>query len=170
MNKAFELFELACVALAPPHVAEAGGPDCLATVRQRRAERGLYVVSNEYCDATIFSSPAGNHAFRAWHDACHDACGGDFDLSGEIRTWRLQRDQLREWLKGEEATAFCEKVFRGRLQRLFMEEVASVQEAILHCEVLGQLAYYVARGTFPTDQRAFAECFLQDGDALSREF
>jgi hypothetical protein len=171
MDKAFALFEAACVALAPPHVAEADAPDSLARVRQVRKERGLYVVSNENSDATIFSTPQGNFAFRAWHDAAHDECGGEFDLAGEIRTWRKQRDQLRAWLTGTiDAANALDRLFPAWSLTRREREFFAFQERILHCEVLGQLAYFETWRRFPSDQRAFAERFLRGEGALSREF
>ena len=37
------------------------------------------------CERTIYSAPAVNHAFRAWHDRLHIRLGAAFNADGEFR-------------------------------------------------------------------------------------
>lgn len=116
-------------------------------------------ISSLNSDATVFSCYTDNLHFRAWHDVRHFTTGGDFDTAGELRTWRAQRDDLRRWY--------------GRSGRYYSSRLVDL-EALLHCEVLGQLAYQQTWGDFPMDQLAFTQAFLCggafSGDALSRRF
>lgn len=78
-------------------------------------------------DRTIWSGPAVNHLFRAWHDATHVAACADFDTAGELETARRQ----------------CAMI-QGKPER-----------AILWAETAGQVLYHAAHGAFPSDQRRY---------------
>lgn len=86
-------------------------------------------------ERTIWSSPAVNALFRAWHDAQHMLLGADTDPAGELRVARHA----------------CERI-EGKPER-----------AILWCEVWGQVAYFVRWSAFPDMQRAFVRDAVRFG-------
>ena len=93
-------------------------------------------------DRTIWSSPAANWRFRAWHDAQHLELRAEFDPAGERTVARLA---LRRTLG-----TYCRR--------------------ILWAEVWGQIEHFQRFGVFPTDQSAFVRaCFvLGHSAALAR--
>jgi len=87
--------------------------------------------------ATIYAAPEINHAFRAWHDACHVALGADFTVRGEMRTAALQLRQAAAL--GADARTL----------------------ALLRADTVGQVQYFRAFGRFVDDQRAFVARYLK---------
>lgn len=88
-------------------------------------------------DDTIFSNPASNYAFRAWHDFCHIRAIADFTHEGERRAMLMQMRMISEidWLSPR-AKDVCFK--------------------ILQCEVMAQLEHARVYGDFPNNQRQFS--------------
>lgn len=76
---------------------------------------------------TIWSAPAVNWIFRAWHDYHHILLDAPFDVDGERRVARASA-------KGIEGEA---------------------ERAILYAEGFGQVLYHAQHGAFPHDQRRF---------------
>lgn len=103
---------------------------------------GPVIVSDQHCDRTVFSSPAANMAFRAWHDYRHITENSEFDDAGERKVNRRMAVDLYEWFdeRGEPVNRRC--------------------YALLHCENIGQLDYWRAFGSPPADQRTFALGYL----------
>lgn len=81
--------------IAPPHYATTKAPSTYAELvawyedwRERAHARGEHFVipvSSEFCEGTIYRDPAGNHAFRAWHDSLHLARELDFTPESELK-------------------------------------------------------------------------------------
>ena len=107
-----------------------------ALVAEFRATGGI-TVSSLHSERTVFSSPEGNYAFRAWHDWHHIRLNAEFDRAGEIRVYWAMRDDMRRM--GIE----CERVL-----------------ALLECENIGQRDYWERFGAPPDNQRAFACGYL----------
>jgi hypothetical protein len=99
-------------------------PQLLASATSR------LVVFGEYSDQTIFGTPAGNHAFRAWHDMIHLDLLADTSASGE---YRVARQQALE----------AERVCGATLADL------------VWADLYGQTLHYGMYGCFPTDQACF---------------
>lgn len=135
------------VANAPAHVAvEVGAPSSLAELQAAHAVGGPLPVWAGGSESTIYSSPAVNHAFRAWHDALHIELGAEFDADGEAL------------------------VNAAGIRRALVDKSVSVDDLrALYFDVWGQFAYSTHHaGQFPTDQAAFvAACFV-DFDAALR--
>lgn len=135
-SRALESFVLAS---APAHYATPNAPSTLADLQawKAQAQPGEPIpVFDGGCDRTIFSSPAVNHAFRAWHDSLHLEHGFGFDKPGEYGIAGLH---------AELAAAAGLDAFD--------------QRALLF-EVFGQFNYAEVFGEFPTDQALFVgRCF-----------
>ncbi len=114
---------------------------------------GPVIVSDQHCDRTVFSGPAANMAFRAWHDYRHITENAEFDDAGEHKVHQAMHFDLAFHLR----SAAHDKR-RDRALRL------------LDCENIGQLDYWRAFGNPPEDQRTFAlgylaaNGFIQEGE------
>lgn len=107
------------------------------------------IVAREGSENTIFGDRDVNFAFRAWHDWCHWRGGYDFSFLGECATCHMQVQQLKEHYGKNHQTAY------------WIE--------LLTAEVVGQRQFYEKFKTYISDQRAFAQAYLQDpGLALGR--
>lgn len=126
--------------LAPPHVARAEAPASFGELCAQMSTVGAIVPWSGASDATIYSAPEINHAFRAWHDWHHWAGGLDFSPEAEARV--CQR-QIAEMLDLHGLNAVTERWVR-----------------ILDAEINGQVAYFARWGRFPDNQRAFVEQYL----------
>lgn len=150
----FELFTRACLDIAgditPGYVIADNAPETFEGIKDAYQERGHLTVWSGASDRTIYTSPEGNYSFRAWHDWRHITQGADFSTGGECETYRAQLADLRAW---------------HELQP--WETPLIALEQILRAEVIGQLAYKITWGEFPSDQRAFINAFLtNEGDAI----
>lgn len=126
--------------LAPKHVAQARVPILSAGNRSEDiavSSEGLLVWEGA-SDATIYCDPRVNHAFRAWHDACHIAGKLGFTLADERRACELQVLQAR--------------IRYPSIPRRVVE--------LIQAEVIGQAEYFDAAGEFPRDQKAFIEAYI----------
>lgn len=135
-SPALEAFILAS---APKHYATPAAPSTLDDILAALAlndPRGFPVFDGG-CDHTIYSSPAVNHAFRAWHDSIHAARGLGFTTMGEHCVAQYH------WRLAVEAGLPMGDVFA------------------LWADSWGQVAYANQHhGKFPADQSAFvAACF-----------
>lgn len=85
---AFAELEALALRLAPPHYPTPDAPNGAAELHAWAATHVPGVdpmpVYDGGCDRSIYSSPAGNHAFRAWHDLAHLSLGAGFDAAGEL--------------------------------------------------------------------------------------
>lgn len=122
------------LAMAPAYVAQPMAPQSLQELLQADRSAPLPVWDGA-SEGTIYGDPRVNHAFRAWHDACHVARGFSFDLQGEIAACRYQIETLR-------------RRFPSVPQRICR---------YIEAEIIGQAAHYAEHGTFPADQFAFFE-------------
>lgn len=120
--------------LAPRHIARAQAPSTFAELMRSPD----LVVWDGASDATIYGDARVNHAFRAWHDACHIAGGFEFTLAGEMLA--------------------CEMQCRQVLQRY--PRVHGRILAMIRAEVIGQAEHFAATGLFPEDQIAFIQTLL----------
>lgn len=93
---------------------------------------------------TIWSRPAVNWLFRAWHDHLHVLTCSGFDPTGEARV----------------AVAHVAAI-EGRAER-----------EILLAETIGQVRYFERRGAFPDRQRDFVRDCVRFGlpSALERDY
>lgn len=115
-------------------------PDCLEGLNSQIAYNGRILVSSEASDNTIFADAEHNYAFRAWHDWTHWIIQAPFTLEGErLVAMRQMEDIKRVFGPGKQTDLFC----------LLIEE-----------EVIGQAQFYASTGSFPEDQRAFAEEYI----------
>lgn len=116
-------------------------PKSLGELKGIYAAHGLIVVSSLHSENTVFSSPAVNYAFRAWHDWHHIRLNAEFDRLGELLVHdAMAMDLARYAIK-----------YAGQGHRVF---------ALLKCENVGQLDYWERFGNPPDDQRAFACGYL----------
>lgn len=137
---------------APAHYATESAPHTFATLRAAYAEttaRGLPLpVYSGGCDRTIYSSPAINHAARAWHDATHVQLAAEFTPEGELRVAIHTARRVLE----------CGLSYRDA--------------ALVFADVWGQVCYAAAHGgDFPADQAAFIGAWMADkAAAVARTF
>ena len=119
-------------------VPEPDAPTNLPMLRAR-AERfpgGILVpVSAAHSERTVWSRPAANWLFRAWHDSIHLDLDAPFDPFGE---WDVSIES-------------CKRI-QGAAER-----------EVLRAEVWGQVSYYELWGVFPAPQRAFVVACVRDG-------
>lgn len=95
------------------------------------------VVSNQFCENTIFGTIEANIAFRAWHDYTHIINNLSFEPLDEIKVAFIQAAQLPDDWHYE--------------RMLIMSEVA------------GQVLYYDTFSDFPANQRKFTINLLETG-------
>jgi hypothetical protein len=119
----------AILALAPPFEARPIAPAGLADL----TALPHMIVWDGASDATIYGDARVNHAFRAWHDACH--VDGQFPLT----------------LAGERAA--CEFQIGTLLKRFPLAPARWLH--IIRAEIVGQAEHYAVHGEFPADQAAF---------------
>lgn len=153
------LFERAAMAIAARLVPQGWrghdkAPDNLRDLKALWARcaswGGPVIVSDQHCDRTVFSGPAANMAFRAWHDYRHITCNAEFDDAGEAIVHQAMQLDLAAFASAFDATADYSRPF-----------------ALLECENIGQLDYWRAFGSPPGDQRTFALGFLAARGLLS---
>ena len=90
-SNTFAFFEIESLAvrLAPPHYATPDAPNGREALHAWAATHVPGVdpmpVYDGGCDLTIYSTRAGNYAFRAWHDLAHLSLGAGFDADGELQ-------------------------------------------------------------------------------------
>lgn len=123
------------LSLAPKHFATARAPDLGANNHWAEIPhdaRGMLVFDGA-SENTIYGDPRVNHAFRAWHDACHIRARAGFDLAGEMRTCDRQ---IAEFYAAFPSAP---------------KEIAD----LLRAEIIGQAEYFAVTGAFPVNQKAF---------------
>lgn len=137
---------LARVALqhAPPRFTIADdAPQTWAELQRRTLADGRLTVWSGASEGTIYGSPAGNYAFRAWHDSLHLARGLDFSPASDYAI--------------ADVHAKC------------MPDKDSAMA--VYADVAGQTAYYARWGEFPVNQQAFVLAFVQNqARALERRW
>lgn len=159
MNPVDQLFERATLAIARKLVPQGWrghdkAPDNLrdlvAAWDNCKRIGGPIIVSDLHCDHTVFSSPAVNMAFRAWHDYRHITEQAQFEHEGEYLVHDAMCHDFVVWRS--EAGVAREDMWRAM--------------ALLECENIGQLEYWQAYGAPPADQRTFALGYLAARDLL----
>lgn len=147
------LFERATLALAAKLVPQGWrghdkAPDNLRDLKDLWANcariGGPVIVSDLHCDCTVFSGPAANMAFRAWHDYRHITENAEFNDTGERKVHAIMAADLIHYLWDHARS---------------LPSWRRVQ-ALLECENIGQLDYWRAFGAPPVDQRTFALGYL----------
>ena len=123
--------------IAVPRDDAPDAPDCLADHVWKRDGFLFVPVWTGASVDTIWSAPAVNYAFRAWHDSRHLTLGAGFDLESERA---LCVDAVRQ-IDGER------------------------ERALLAGEVGGQVEFFFAHGRFPVAQRAFVDAYATDRDS-----
>lgn len=113
---------------------------------------GPVIVSDLHCDRTVFSGPAANMAFRAWHDYRHITENAEFNDPGENLVANSMADDFIEWAD----------------QHVPLKDVERAL-TLLECENIGQLDYWRAFGSPPVDQRTFALGFLAARGLISEK-
>lgn len=119
-------------------------PDAPSTYQQLR---GAYnestdsgtplLISNLFCDDSIYFRPEDNVRFRFWHDTSHIRMGVSFALSDELELALWHLNQL-------ERAGF---------------PVDSMPWRVLHADLVGQIQLMGLIGRFPINQRRFVnEC------------
>ena len=91
--KASQALEFHVMDKAPQHIAVSDAPDTWTRLKAFNAKtwtgprdkHGFRImpVYNGGCDNTIYSTPAVNYAFRAWHDSLHLESHSCFNYAGE---------------------------------------------------------------------------------------
>ncbi|HEY6019363.1 MAG TPA: hypothetical protein VIY48_05490 [Candidatus Paceibacterota bacterium] len=120
-------------------------PNTLAELKETVNDHGIIPVSRDFSEHTIYDDPAGNWAFRAWHDATHLAIDGEFDRAGELAVFREQCADMRDrW------PAFIP----------WSEEHFAMMVNIIRCEIVGQFDYNETYGDYPQYQRKFTTDYL----------
>ena len=99
---------------------------------------GAMIVFDGASDATIYEDAAVNHAFRAWHDACHIERRLGFTLAAEREVCELQIVQA--------------------LQRY--PNIPARVLRLIRAEVTGQAEHFAVYGQFPIDQAAFIRRYI----------
>lgn len=117
-------------------VLERGAPETLDAQREAVRLRTRIEVDANNSDGTVWGDPWANHAFRAWHEACHLEAGEAFQTF-EPDTYRAQARDLDE------------AGFMGN----------TLAHRILLAETVGQGTHYMVHGCFPSDQAAFTRAF-----------
>lgn len=113
---------------------------------------GPVIVSDLHCDRTVFSGPAANMAFRAWHDYRHTTSNAEFDDMGERIVHQAMQLDLAAFASAFDPMADYSRPF-----------------ALLECENIGQLDYWRVFGSPPVDQRTFALGFLAARGLISEK-
>jgi hypothetical protein len=126
----------------PSHEA----PDTLDKARAYFIKHGAVGVDTANSEETIWAHPAVNYAFRAWHDWRHITENAEFNDAGEWLVHLAMLRDLDEWARRQGASVTPHDLKRAR--------------ATLGAENVGQLDYWRASGSPPTNQRAFAEFYL----------
>jgi len=119
-------------------------PDAPSTYQQLRGaytestESGTpLLISNLFCDDSIYLTPEDNIRFRFWHDTSHIKLGVSFALEDEMELALWHLDQLER--AGYPPTSLPWKVF--------------------HADLVGQIQLMALIGRFPINQRRFVtEC------------
>lgn len=135
----FREVERAVIALAPDHVPCSNAPDTWETLKAWKlsAPRQAPIpVWNGASEQTIYSTPGGNYAFRAWHDSLHLLTWRDFGPTSEIALGNLHRATLRRMGCSPQACA------------------------AIWVDTAGQTMYESHYSEFPVDQRAFVSACL----------
>ena len=110
---------------------------------------GPVIVSDLHCERTVFSGPAANMTFRAWHDYRHLTSNAEFDDAGERAVHLAMQLDLAEWRGGSRFGG--DAISTHASCRMF---------TLLECENIGQLDHWRAFGSPPADQRTFALGYL----------
>lgn len=111
----------------------------LWSIRAELGESYVIPVSNVGCDRTIYSSPAVNYAFRAWHDSIHLVLDVGFDFDGELAV---------------------------ALHHVRVAELAGLPKRdidMLWADTYGQRLYHEYTGSFVDDQEGFVTDCLATG-------
>lgn len=132
------------IALAPKHHATYYAPsnfeDLMAFKDCIRPENDCSLpVYNGGCDNTIWSRPAVNHAFRAWHDAIHIQLEQDFSVLGETLVCQEHIKQIALILKSPQFND------------------------LLWCEIVGQVYHYQIHKQYVLNQDKFVSTLLKHG-------
>ena len=103
---------------------------------------GLFPVSNEACEGTIYLSSEANMAFRFWHDMLHLSMHKDVSYDDEMQV-------AAEHLRVAGASG-----------------LSNMAKAMLRADTYGQSMYYQAHGKFPEDQLAFVKKAIVSGGVV----
>ena len=117
--------------LGIPPAPTPDAPSSLADLLALAPQADRIPVWSGGSDCTIWSSPAVNYAYRAWHDSIHLHLGAGFDAAGELEVAR--------------ASLYLARTARDR--------------AILWAETWGQVEAFLECGRFPEDQRVFVRVY-----------
>lgn len=123
------VLESIVMSLAPPHVVVDYSPSW-EELQALPAGAPIPIWSGA-SEHTVWSSPAVNYAFRAWHDATHLRLGRGFDRDSE---------------RAVAVAQVLEALAHG---------AGTLAIAVLLCETELQQDLFYATGEFPQDQRAF---------------
>ncbi|TLX16201.1 hypothetical protein [Rhizobium sp. MHM7A] len=131
-------------------VSDTVAPETFKALKAEMVTRGRVTINSANSDDTIYGCPTINIMSRAWHDWAHLHGGYGFGVEGETNACRLQCQQIRELVSGDQADHLC---------------------AVLEAEVIGQTRYYQRHRRFIRRQREFVETYLKDPLlALSGDF
>lgn len=131
----------AILTLASEHQAQSHAPSTLDALL-RLPEHQPIPVWEGASHGTIYGCPKINHAFRAWHDACHILGRFPFTLEGERLACEMQIAQLRA---------------------AYPSAPLSVAR-FLRAEVIGQAEYFARWEHFPKDQAAFFAAYMEQSN------
>jgi hypothetical protein len=101
--------------------------------------RGLFPVSMDYSEKTIFEHPHINMMGRVWHDLLHYELAAPFNTQGELAVAQVQVQDL-------------------------LEAGGNVLHAkLLTIDVVGQNEYFEKWGHYPDDQKEFVRDYFNYG-------
>jgi hypothetical protein len=125
-----------------PHTLTASDYPDFAAMRADYLAHGRIAINVNNSNGTIFADPSVNWDFRAWHDMCHILTDGDFSPAGE-------------------SPAMAEMLRQMRAHPGLTDSERDTFESYIRAEIEGQTAWYSLTGGFPSDQKGFAQSYLQ---------
>jgi hypothetical protein len=132
MNGLPEL-EAFVLAVAPAHYPTRSAPSTWPELKEaaRSGNTNPLPVFDGGCERTIYTRPAVNHAFRAWHDTLHLTLWAGFSHGGELAVARAHYDACRR------------------------AGLPDASAALIGFDTWGQYRYFETTGEFLDDQREF---------------
>lgn len=127
-----------CIARGWSYYVTDNAPESFKELKERSSNFCI-PISNNGCEATIYSSAKFNHMFRFWHDVTHIELNSGFSLNGEM------------------------KVIKHHLKEAQEMNLSELAINILRADTEGQVKYYYRNKEFVNNQKAFVQTCLQLG-------
>ena len=137
LDRAFNLLTVTMAMRKPWEIVAYNPYPTLADMQADYAKTGRIKVTSLHSDNSIYGDPWVNCCARAWHDYAHLYMRAEFNAEGERLAAEFQITQMHA-RNGWNAQS-----------RYF--------ERIIDCEVNGQVAHYMAHGSFPENGYKFSQ-------------